>query len=570
MGANRGLDIQQVQDEPAEMRDGTLLRTDVYRPSGGGRHPVLISRTPYDKSSPNNQETARSLAAHGYVVLVQDIRGRYRSEGEFRWQFQDNAETYDAQDGYDTAEWAATLPGSDGQVGTWGHSYPAWCSWRMASTRPPSLKAVFAGGISARLLDLTYGVFETGRRLQWTHNMAIDARRRIGESGGPIDRSQADQIWQEVERGKWIWYLPLGNIPDYVFSTLAPLLKKYMMEQNLEHWSFDDIHQDINVPTCNLTGWYDRINGTIDQYVGMVRQGPESLRREHRLIVGPWGHSNLEMIGRQGPLDFGRQVDTTYVHEVTRWYDSHLKGASNGLAHEPPVKLFIMGANQWRFEHEWPLARTCYTDYFLHSSGGANTVNGDGQLSTTEPNGEPPDEFTYDPRDPVMSLMGLDSQSAPRDQSPLDSRTDVLVYQTQPLEHSIEITGTVEARLWAAASAPDTDFTVKLVDVHPSGRAINLTFGIIRAKYRDGYYTPTLMELRTPYEFVIRLRPTSVELGQGHRLRLDISSSDFPNFDRNHNTGKDFWSDTELRVAHQTLFHDSIHPSRLVLPLVED
>jgi putative CocE/NonD family hydrolase len=570
MGRSGGLDVQQIRNEPVEMRDGTLLWADVYRPSGGGRHPVLVSRTPYDKADPGNEATARGLAERGYVVVAQDIRGRYKSDGEFKWQFQDNSETFDTEDGYDTAEWAAALPGSDGQVGTWGHSYPAWCSWRMASARPPSLKAVFAGGISKRLLDLTNGIFETGRRLQWTHNMAMDARRRVGDPGGPADRAQADLAWQEVERGKWVWYLPLGEIPDYVFSTLAPLLKKYMTEQNLEHWSFDDIHSAINVPTCNLTGWYDRINGTVDQYAGMVSHGPESLRKEHRLIVGPWGHSNMEMTGRQGPLDFGRQVDTTYVHEVTRWYDHHLKGVANGLAEEPPVKLFVMGANRWRYEHEWPLARTRYTDFFLHSGGGANTVAGDGVLSTAEPAGEPPDQFTYDPRDPVMSLMGLDSQTAPRDQSPLDARADVLVYQTPPLEQAVEITGPVEVRLWAASTAPDTDFTAKLVDVHPNGLAVNLTYGIMRASYRDGFEEPALMEPGMPYEFVIRLRPTSVELGPGHRLRLDISSSDFPNFDRNHNTGKDFWLDAELKIARQTVFHDAEHPSRLVLPVVED
>jgi len=185
MVTGHSLDVQQIRDEPVEMRDGTLLRADVYTPTGGGRHPVLVARTPYEKADPGNEGTARGLAARGYVVVAQDIRGRYKSEGEFVWQFQDNSETFDTEDGFDTAAWAAALPGSDGQVGTWGHSYPAWCSWRMAAARPPSLKAVFAGGISKRLLDLTNGIFETGRRLQWTHNMAMDARRRAGQPGGP-------------------------------------------------------------------------------------------------------------------------------------------------------------------------------------------------------------------------------------------------------------------------------------------------------------------------------------------------------------------------------------------------
>ena len=189
---------------------------------------MLLQRTPYDKASESNAATARDLAA------VQDIRGRYASEGDFIWQFQDSADTFDERDGYDAVEWAARLPGSDGQVGTWGHSYPSWCIWQLAGAAPPHLGALFASGMASRILDLTFGVFETGRRLQWTYNMAVDARRRAGDDRGPSTRAEADLQWHEVERAKWIWWLPLADIPDRVFSTLGPMLKRYMREQNRE------------------------------------------------------------------------------------------------------------------------------------------------------------------------------------------------------------------------------------------------------------------------------------------------------------------------------------------------
>ena len=227
-----------------------------------------------------------------------------------------------------------------------------------------------------------------------------------------------------------------------------------------------------------------------------------------------------------------------------------------------------MGENRWRFEQEWPLARAHYTEFFLHSDGSANTVHGDGALSVSEPGDESPDAYDYDPKDPVMSLMGIDAQAAPRDQSPLSGRGDILVYQTPPLQEDIEVTGPVVLKLWAASSAPDTDFTAKLIDVHPNGLAVNLTYGIMRARYRDGYDNATFIEPGKPYEYTIRLNPTGILFRRGYRIRLDVSSSDFPNFDRNHNTGADFWSDAELRVARQTVFHSAEYPSRLILPII--
>ena len=549
----------------AEMRDGTVLRADVYRPAGKGTYPVLLQRTPYDKSTA--EENARLLAESGYVVVAQDKRGRYESNGEYVWMYEQDGQTEDGEDGYDTVEWAARLPGSDGRVGTWGFSYPSWCIWRMAGTAPPSLAAIYSGGMAMSPTDMNFGVFETARRLQWTYGMAVDARRRIGDQSQPNARAEADTMWHEFERGKWIWYLPLGEIPDEVFSTLAGPLKKYMTEQNIDFWRFDKVHPKVKVATCNLTGWFDRLVGAIDHYAGMAENGPENLREQHRLVVGPWGHATM---GRrlQGPLDFGPDADGTYVGEMTRWYDHVLKGVENGLGDEPPVKLFIMGENRWRFEDEWPLARTEYTDFYLDSGGSANTPRGDGMLSAESVGNGQPDEYDYDPRDPVMSLMDANGQAVARDQAPLANRRDILVYQTAPLEKEIEVTGPVTLKLWAASTAPDTDFTAKLIDVHPDGLAVNLTYGILRASYRNGMDKPSLIEPGRPYEYMVKLNPTGMLFQRGHRIRLDVSSSDFPNFDRNHNTGADFWSDAELRVARQTVFHDTERPSRLVLPVI--
>ena len=547
------------------MRDGVVLRADVYRPSGGGTRPVLVMRTPYDKRGGRNVQHATELAERGYVVVAQDIRGRYASEGEFLWQFRDNSEVLDGPDGYDTVEWAASLPGSDGQVGTWGHSYPTWCIWRMAETQPPSLKAIFAGGISMRLLDLNSGVFETARRLQWTHRMAVDARHRAGDRSGPRTADKADELWRTDLRGKWVWFSPLDEIPDEVFSALTPQLRTYLREQNREHWALDMVVPKVSVPTCSLTGWWDRLIGTIDMFEGLAKGGPDVIGGEHRLIIGPWVH-NVANLGRhQGPLDFGPGLTQTYTDVIARWYDYRLKGIDDGIGSEPPVKLFVVGQNEWRFEEAWPPPSAQSDEFFLHSEGKANTVSGDGVLSRDEAGAEPPDTYTYDPRDPVMSLMDVDAQAAPRDQAPNDGRADVLVYQTPPLEREVEVIGPVVLKLWASTSAPDTDFTAKLIDVHPDGLAVNLTYGIVRGRYREGFDRPKLLEPGRPYEFTIRLNPVGVRFLKGHRIRLDVSSSDFPNFDRNHNTGADFWSDAAFATARQTVFHDRERPSRLVL-----
>ncbi len=558
-----------ILEENVEMtaRDGTILRSDVFRPVKAGRYPVLVSRTPYDKSRAIYRRVAAFMASHGYVCVLQDIRGTHASEGVYHLARNGRQDTCDAEDGYDAVEWAAALPQSDGQVCVWGHSYSSWSSWVAAGARPPSLKALFGSGMAARILNNTRGIFETGRRLHWMYQQAADMRRRAG--GAALAREEIDTRWYDVERFKWAWYLPLGNIPDSAFPGLTGQLRDYMQKQTVETWGFDDIHPDVEVPTCTLTGWYDRIIGAIEQYEGMEQGGPDHLRGQHRLIVGPWGHG-MASLGRElGPMDFGPEAAALYEELLLDWCDLQLKGRV--AEQTAPVRLFVMGENRWHSEQEWPLSRADDTEFFLHSAGAANSVAGDGRLDLLPPQDEPADHYSYDPRDPVMSLMGRNIQMEPRLQAPHDDRQDILVYQTAALDRPLRVIGPVSVTLWVGSDAPDTDFTAKLVDVRPDGTAVNVTYGIVRCRYRDGFDADAPpLEPGRAYQIEIALNPTAIVFGQGHIIRLDISSSDFPNFDRNHNTGLDFWSDDVLRVARQTLFHDQGHPSRLTLPVIAD
>jgi uncharacterized protein len=461
------------------------------------------------------------------------------------------------------------LPWSDGRVGTWGHSNASWATWMLASSQPPALKAILASGMGQNLLSMNFGIFETGRRLEWTYIQAADARKRAGEKFGPYTAAAAGERWTNVERNKYVWWLPLAEIPADVFSTLNDDLQTYHRAQNKEFMRFGEFHAKVTAPVMLITGWWDRLIGTIDHYPGLVVHGPAHLRAQHRLIVGPWGHDSTQLSRRIGPVDYGPDAERTYAGLIARWYDFQFKDRDDGLGREAPVQLFILGDNIWRGEQEWPLTRTRYTEMFLRSEGRANTVRGDGVLSfDAPPVAETPDRFVYDPRDPVMSLMRADAQAAPVDQSPHDHRRDILVYQTPTLDADLEVTGPVVLKLWAASDGLDTDWTAKLAVVLEDGLCMNLTYGIMRARYRDGYETPAPLQPGRPYEYSIALNPIGIVFKKGQRLRLYVSSSDFPNFDRNHNTGADYWSDTELRVAQQTVFHAAVMPSRLILPVI--
>ena len=560
-GRERSFGVEVEADVSAAMRDGTVLRADVYRPDAPGRYPVLLQRTPYSKDGENCVEQGHKLAERGYVVVQQDVRGRYRSDGEFQPGFF-SADHRDAEDGYDTVEWAAGLTWSTGKVGTFGGSYCGWTQWELAHTRPPHLAAMIPSAIAADLLDREMsGVLRLGRVLWWSVNtLAPDVRRRLREEAGPTTTEEAERLYLERDRSKWLWHLPLAEIPDEALSGVGRHWRSWLADHASDHFGFLERHRDVAVPALTTTGWYDQQIGAIRNFTGMKANGmTREARRGQRLIVGPWSHTTDFSSSQVGEVDFGPDAVRDFFQMADDWFGHWLKGESTGVEEWPPVQIFVMGANRWRGEEEWPLARTEYTDYYL---------GGGGKLGLGAPSDEPPDSYDYDPRDPVMTLYSPRGQQEPQNQRTLDGRRDILCYQTDPVEEPIEVTGPVTIHLWAASSARDTDFVVKLMDVWPDGFVQELCYGIVRARYRESFRSPSLIEPGSTYEYTIRVSPTGNLFRRGHRIRLDVSSSDFPNFDRNHNTGGDDYAETTLVTARQTIYHDRQRPSRVVLPVI--
>ncbi len=293
------------QNVPCAVRDGTILRADIYRPRFRGRYPVLLCRTPYDKSSILYIGNAPLMASLGYIVVVQDCRGRGESDGEFAWTFGFPGNAVESLDGYDSVEWAAALDGSSGQVGMWGNSYPTGLALRASGERPPSLVALYSSGMADKHTSMTFGIFETGRRLHWIYSMAADARRRDGDPFVPYTREAADDIWNRIDRGKWLWRLPLVSIPEEFSSTLTEQFHRYFREVQLDMWNFPAIHDKVNVPVSFTTGWWDRLAHHVNNFTGVVAKGPTANRDKHRLVIGPWGHSTDNWFSNLGPRDYG-------------------------------------------------------------------------------------------------------------------------------------------------------------------------------------------------------------------------------------------------------------------------
>jgi putative CocE/NonD family hydrolase len=554
----------------ATMRDdGTILRADIYRPNEEGRFPVLLQRTPYNKAG----ETAFGYraAATGYVVIIQDVRGRYTSEGEW-YPFK-----HESQDGYDTVEWAAGLPYANGKVGMFGGSYVGATQMLAAITHPPHLAGICPVVTASNYHDgWTYqsGAFEQWFNESWTSGLAQDTLNRLVENN------------TNARRG--IWKLPLADYPLFNFErgslkTDSPgVLAAYFLDW-LAHPSYDEYwkrlsieehYPDIKVPALTVAAWYDIFQGgSLRNYGGIkTHGGTDAARHGQHLLVTIGGHAGD---GRKiGDVDFGPAAAEFDESDTTlQWYDFLFKGVQNQFARKP-VRIFVMGVNQWRDEDGWPLSRARKTKYFLHSASGANSVRGDGSLTTDLPGAESTDHYVYDPSNPVPTIGGplccdaLHLPPGPRDQRPAEAREDVLIYSTKPFNQDFEVTGPVSLDLYAKSSAVDTDFTAKLVDVWPNGFAQNLTEGIMRARYRDSQERAEMMNPGQIYKFAIDLWSTSNVFRQGHRLRLEISSSNFPRFDRNLNTGEDPEAGTHYVSATNTIYHDAEHPSVLELPVV--
>jgi uncharacterized protein len=557
----------------AVLRDGVVLRADVYRPDSPGRFPVLLQRTPYSKSpGAGGGEQHRRLAARGFVVIIQDTRGRYTSEGEARPHDE-------AEDGHDTVEWAAALPYADGRVAMWGSSYLATTSLQAASASPPHLVAIQpTAAYSSRYHDLVFqgGAFYLRDGLSWNLGQAADVRRRTLTPDADRDAAIGLTAHQRaLFQQSWLWHVPLATMDALDLRQFAP--NYFDMLDHPEYgpyWEPSDIaarHDRFEVPALHIVGWYDVFAaGTTRNFAGLrARARTEHARRNQRLVVGFWTHSTPGPgVTRVGDVDFGpgAAIDVPALRQ--QWLDCWLKDEGCAAFDGPAVRLFITGENRWRDEHEWPLARARYTDFFLRGGGAANTLHGDGRLGTEPPGQEPPDRFLYDPWDPVPTGPMGGYSRLPADQRPMQERPDVLVYTTEPLAQPLEVTGPIEAVLWIASSAPDTDFTARLSDVHPDGTARLLTDGIQRARYRRSRTSPEPLVPGQPTELTIDLGVTGHVFLPGHRIRLDVSSSNFPRFDRNPNTGGPFAREAELRTAYQTVFHDAGRPSRLVLPVI--
>ncbi len=547
---------------PATMRDRTVLRADVYHPRAPGRFPALLQRTPYSKNPARAAKEFSELAGHGFVVVVQDTRGRYMSDGVARPHDE-------AEDGFDTIAWVAQLPYVNGKVGMFGGSYLATTQLLAATLKPPALVALFPASSYASRYDMVFqgGAFYLSDGLSWNLGQAVDVRRRVLtpqlDRDGPVGLSDAES---KEFRQQWLWHVPLKSIDALEIRKYAP---GYF--QMLAHPSYDDYwrtfdvaarHDQFQVPAYHLTGWYDTLlTGTLRNFTGLrAHAATEQARRYQRLVIGPWTHARPTLESTKiGDVDFGPHAGLDSQALMLRWFAFWLQGGDRAMIENAPVRIFVMGENRWRDEQEWPLARARSTPYFL---------GGNGMLSLESSGGESADRFVYDPADPVPTGAQGGYSRTPSDQRDIEKRKDVLGYSTEPLREAIEITGPIIVKLWAASSARDTDFTAKLVDVFPDGTARALTDGILRARYRDSKTQPALLTPGQPVEITIDVGATSNLFKAGHRIRVDISSSNFPRFDRNPNTGSVFGEDSKLLRAEQTVLHDTKHPSQIVLPVV--
>jgi putative CocE/NonD family hydrolase len=574
------------------MRDGVRLATDIYRPARAGtavseRLPVLLQRTPYNKSGGRGTQI-ELFVKQGYVVVVQDSRGRYNSQGVFVKYFES-----DAYDGFDTIDWVSKLPYGNGEVGMWGTSYVAHTQSDPAKLRPPALKTIVLnfGGLSNiwEHSVRNHGAFELGFQMIWAFNQVR------AETKDSVVRRMLDV---ETPR-KWFSALPLRkglsplavapNFEDYMFrmATIGGAKEWKGLGTNWE----DYYEQTADIPMLHVGGWYDVFTGsTIDNFVGLSRIKKAPVR----LLMGPWVHGGNERT-LAGDVEFGpeaavRDFSTSYH---LRWFDHFLKGKATVPANEPRARLYVMGTGDghkdsnghlfhggyWRNETDWPIPNTRFTPYYFHADGSLSPVKPTAQTSSTT--------YTFDPENPVptiggaynVSPGGFNQREAEAFQFskppylPLKARRDVLVFQTEPLAEDVEVVGPIVIRLYAASSSVDTDFTAKLVDVYPpsadypSGYDLNLTDGIIRARYRSSPDTQELMQPGTVYEFTIEPFPTANVFKKGNRIRIDISSSNFPKFDVNPNTGEPLWQHRRTVKADNTVHHSATHSSHVIIPI---
>ena len=582
------------------MRDGVRLATDIYFPALGGqpasgKFPVILERTPYDKAGSGNVTNGTYYARRGYVCAIQDVRGRFVSEGEW-YPF-----AKEAPDGYDTVEWLAAQAWSDGQVGTMGASYSGSDQSALATLNPPHLSTMIVAVGASNYYHCSMrqnGALEQ-RFMIYAFRMATTSKEAFADAN---IKAAVDRAFANV--GEWVSRAPLkkGTSP----LRMLPNYEQWVLDL-FTHGEYDDYwkqrgyaisqyyEEHADVPTLYLGGWYDSYaRATCENYTALSKMK----KSRQVLLMGPWTHGGWG-VSNAGDVDFGTHSFINYNDLRLAWFDHYLKGMNTEVSDWSPVKIFVMGTGEglpnyqgrlhhsgrWRDEPDFPLPDTQFTPYYLHADGGLSTMQptADGLASC----------FSFDPRDPVPTIGGGISAADPimgagafdqrgnsrffgcQDTLPLNARSDVLTFQSPPLENDVEVTGPITVKLHASSSARDTDFTAKLIDVcplsddYPDGLAINLTDSIIRARYRNGWDAPELLEPGTIYELVFELYPTSNVFKKGHRIRLDISSSNWPRFDVNPNTGGDLGVERRAEIAEQTIYHEPEHPSHVVLPIIE-
>lgn len=535
------------------MRDGVELSADIYLPDEEGRFPVILMRTPYNKSRDSYLEQGQYFSSHSFAVVCMDVRGRGDSDGEFA------PYRNDGRDGYDSIEWCAEQPWSDGNVGTLGGSYLGRIQWLAALEKPPHLKTMIVL------------VTPSDPFVEWPTGIPIPMD--IGWfhfTSGHVNQNLKAVNWSEV-----YWHLPLYTMDERIGRTLFHFREEFDHPRLDEYWEplrYQNKFDQLDLPVLHISGWYDDEQiGTPLNYIGMTTQSrTEKSRKSQKMMMGPWPHK-VNSVSKLAEVDFGPDAIIDLKHYQRRWFDYWLKGIDSGIMDEPPVRIFVMGENSWRDENEWPLARAKMTDYFFHSNGRANSLFGDGTLSTTPPENEPPDHYRYDPANPVPFITDPEFSQigSADDYRPIERRDDVLVYTTEVLTEAVEVCGPITVTLYAATSARDTDFMAKLIDVWPGGYAQRLCDGMVRARFREGMEKQSFIEPGEVYAYTINCWNTCQLFEEGHRIRLEISSSAFPKYDRNLNTAEALGRSTEMIVADQTIYHDALHPSHATLPLVD-
>ena len=578
--------------EWAPMRDGVKLATEVYLPPRTGPFPVILQRTPYNQQAPNpgsncDSATGRYFAERGYAMLNQDTRGRHRSEGEF------DAFRQEAADGYDAVEWAAVQRWSNGKVGMIGGSYVGVTQWQAAIEQPPHLVAIAPNYSSSDYHNgWTYqgGAFDLWFGLSWTQGLAANTLQRRLAAAGMAPEAVREEVTAFVTQGRdqllgnWLQQVPLKDFSAFRRNgNLAPYFDEWLARPSYDdYWATLDVetkYPRIQVPALVTDGWYDIFQeGTICNFLGMRSfGGSEDARNGTKLIIRALCHA-CPGDTTAGEIDFGPDNTLDLNATWARWFDYWLKGIDNGIQNDPAVRLFVMvppesgtdGSSFWITADQFPPADTVERRFYLRSEGHANSAAGDGVLAPDSPGG-PPDEYVYDPRDPVPTVGGNMCctnallPSGAFDQREVERRDDVLVYSTPPLEDDLTVIGPVRVDLWATSSALDTDFTAKLVNVHADGYAQNVSEGIIRARYRNSNEEPSLITPGAVHDYEIDLGYTATVFRRGHRIRLEVSSSNFPHFDRNPNTGHNVAADAQLQEATQQVLHAGMHPSQVVL-----